>query len=616
MECIVVFNGGAIDNQMLGWARRQPKTRCAVLRDGDKALATWVGRSMVAGEYFCFLDDDDEFRPGAFAAAMKTLQQDPGLDCLASNGIYITPAGARCVFANGRQLTQIDYAEGPLRSRNWLASCGGMFRTSTVGLDYFADLPRHREWTVIAFRIASRLNVRFVNRLSYRVFSSPASQSKRDSYIDAATESLEAMLRSAANPAHARAIRRQMSAANHYISSYYRIKGNFRRAWQAYRASIRTWSGLKYVPYATLLIARQTVPARALLGPVASALERWLIRGRNGLSLPHAKTRARTVAISGLPLFCSRLVQELNKGTAQWSLRVIKAETRLDVIEAFFTLLQCDLWYSIGEPVSDRRIEWFARLLNRKRAVHWVGSDVSVLQNTKARETFTSPRFTHLAEVDWMADELHAADLKAQIVPLPPSGTPTLIPALPEKFTVLLYVPRTRGDYYGLKCFERMMVSLAHLPIEYLIVGGGVITVPPNVRATNLGWRENLSDVYARSSVLVRFTPHDGLSLMVLEALAAGRHVLWTQPFPYCANVQTAHDIERQLINLLALHRSNSLRPQAEAAQMVRTQYSKSACLQKLLTSWAQSVPGRSEAYAGASGGLAMAGDSLTASRS
>ncbi|MFN2448845.1 MAG: hypothetical protein ABR508_03490 [Candidatus Baltobacteraceae bacterium] len=377
-----------------------------------------------------------------------------------------------------------------------------------------------------------------------------------------------------------------MSDANHSISSHYRINGNFSRAWEAYRSSIRSWTGLKYVPYAVLLLGRQTRPAKDVIHPLAAAFEKYVLSIAPRFSLRRPAQQFRRVALSGLPLFCSRLARQLDRHGMRWTPERVGARTHLDVLAAFFTILKCDLWYSIGEPRSDRRIEWFAREINRRRVIHWVGSDVTALQNPRVAKILSGPRFTHLVEAQWIADELRAAGLTAHIVPLPPNSALHEIPPLPGNFTILLYVPRTRGSFYGLQEFERTMVSLSHLPIEYLIVGGGAITVPPNVRATNLGWLEDLTGVYRRSSLLVRFTRHDGLSLMVLEALAAGRYVLWTQAFPFCHTVKTRYDMEREVTRLFEMHAAGILHPQTDASRMVRAQYSETACVHKLVAAW------------------------------
>lgn len=264
-ECIVVFNGVNLDDTLVEWVQSQENTRHVILSQADKARATLCGRRLVRGEFFCFLDDDDEFLPGAFERSANILQNTPRLDCLASNGFYVTAKGVRCVFSRADQFARDGYVESLLRSRNWLASCGGMFRSVSVGPEYFENLPRHREWTVIAYRIATNLQVRFVNRLSYRIFSLADSQSKRASYMDAATEALAVMLEATKDPRRAQLIRRRTSIAYHSIASYYRHRRDFRRAWAAYWSAVRSSGGWKYLPYAALLIAREARPAKDVL---------------------------------------------------------------------------------------------------------------------------------------------------------------------------------------------------------------------------------------------------------------------------------------------------------------------------------------------------------------
>jgi hypothetical protein len=95
-----------------------------------------------------------------------------------------------------------------------------------------------------------------------------------------------------------------------------------------------------------------------------------------------------------------------------------------------------------------------------------------------------------------------------------------------------------------------------------------------------------LADVYARSSVLVRFTKHDGLSIMTLEALTNGRHVLWSQDFPYTTRVRTYADIETELRHLYDRHRKGELEPQYEGAAYVAETYEAGRCLERIAAAW------------------------------
>ena len=70
----------------------------------------------------------------------------------------------------------------------------------------------------------------------------------------------------------------------------------------------------------------------------------------------------------------------------------------------------------------------------------------------------------------------------------------------------------------------------------------------PNVFAHN--FVQDMGSLYRNTSALLRFTIHDGLSKMVLEALSYGRHVLWTESFPHCHLVRNFDDCLKILTSL------------------------------------------------------------------
>ncbi len=137
----------------------------------------------------------------------------------------------------------------------------------------------------------------------------------------------------------------------------------------------------------------------------------------------------------------------------------------------------------------------------------------------------------------------------------------------------MLYVPRTRADFYGRQSFKLLMRRLADKSIRYVVVGGGDIDAPAGISVENLGWRDNLHSVYENATVLIRNTPRDGLSLMVLEALSYGRYVLWTQDFPHTREIHSYSDMEREIRALYAEHERGILQPQAAAAEMIAARY-------------------------------------------
>lgn len=312
VDTIVVFNGANVDRSLVRWARRQVRTRCIVLDGPDKAAATYVGRALVRTEFFTYLDDDDELLPGAIAYRVRRMREDPSLDCVATNGHYITPDGVHPVFDATHVYREIGLSESILRAKNWLSSCGGLFRTSAVKSAYFKDLPRHREWTVIAYRLACDLNCTFDDEPTYRIYSTENSQSKRDTYIDASIESLEHMLRYAKDRKHAGKLRRRQSDAHRAICSYYRMRRDFGRAWRSFWRALAGSGGWRHLPYGVLLLMRISRPVEEVLP--ANFLSRLLRNPRKyfsksfwGIVLPEVAFRGRMRLLFQLPSALRRI---------------------------------------------------------------------------------------------------------------------------------------------------------------------------------------------------------------------------------------------------------------------------------------------------------------------
>jgi hypothetical protein len=73
---------------------------------------------------------------------------------------------------------------------------------------------------------------------------------------------------------------------------------------------------------------------------------------------------------------------------------------------------------------------------------------------------------------------------------------------------------------------------------------------------------------------------------MVLEALSFGRHVIWTQEFPFVHTVTSYTELERNVRELLALHRAGQLQPQRAAAQLIEEQYAPEPCVRAIAQAW------------------------------
>lgn len=295
------------------------------------------------------------------------------------------------------------------------------------------------------------------------------------------------------------------------------------------------------------------------------------------------------VVISGLDVFAADVADLNNRSCTGWNARVLQFETRYEIAESLCGMAMSDVWYTIGTPrINSPSIKWVAGITGVPRVLHWVGTDIEMARHDPVLlKKLRHPSITHLTEAQWEADELGALGIQAEIVPLPPRfSLLNSVPPLPETFTVLAYLPRFKANFYGSEELETIVRAFRGRPIQFVIVGGGKIEAPPDATVENLGWCFSLDEVYARASALLRFTLRDGLSLMVLEALAFGRHVLWTKSFPFVRQTLTLDQICDTLDELLRTHEAGELKPQADAAEFIRTTYDREKCIRKIATVW------------------------------
>jgi len=255
------------------------------------------------------------------------------------------------------------------------------------------------------------------------------------------------------------------------------------------------------------------------------------------------------VCLIGQPYWCTRLNTILNEyaGDAITSNAVpLSAKA---CASAFRRAAASDITLRVGFRPGSRTCRgtavdfWWACLqriaTNKRRIFYWIGTDVqqtvaAVLAGEIRKNVFESVKHEeHLADAPWLASELASVGIEARVIPIFAGQLSNLDPPpLPERFTVLTYIPDARHEFYG---SSTILEAAAALPeLEFLVLGGAgnwMTKRLPNL--TFLGWRENPGEFYARSSVVVRMVQHDGMSGTVAEALSFGRHVVYSYPLPH-----------------------------------------------------------------------------------
>jgi hypothetical protein len=254
---LLVVNGSRVDESVLRAVQELPRICVVRLDEGNVAHAQRLGRASVRTPFFCFLDDDDQYLPGALETRTRVLQDDASIDVVATNGYTETPDGEQPLVAHPKEV-QAD----PLRALaevNWLCSCAGMFRTSRVPETFFDGRTRYLEWTLIAYKIASTRSVRFLDAFTYRIHSSERSASKSTAYRAAVPLVLDAIA-SLDLPADVRRmVRAKIGRLEHALSVHCLEQGDRLGALRHHWRSLSAPGGLRYVWYSRRLLRDRAV---------------------------------------------------------------------------------------------------------------------------------------------------------------------------------------------------------------------------------------------------------------------------------------------------------------------------------------------------------------------
>lgn len=292
------------------------------------------------------------------------------------------------------------------------------------------------------------------------------------------------------------------------------------------------------------------------------------------------KRKTPRVLVLGYPYFVSRLLElgkdsglEMHALPKGWWQRLI-------------SLIRCNLIYQIGGDLRPNRFHRLAFLLGKKQIIHWVGSDIIAMKKLAAQGFKFSPHFTkkavHWVEVNWIAKELTELGIIGNVVPLTPAAFPKKAPDLPEKFVVLTYLPPEKSAFYG----EAQIIALAEEFPEIVFLAAAASTTETNPKwPANLmavGWVNDMARIYQEITVLIRLPEHDGLSFMVLEALANGRHVIWNYAFDGVRQTSGYQQTVQILKDLLRDYERGELKLNEAGREFVKKYYSQAVVWEQI----------------------------------
>jgi glycosyltransferase involved in cell wall biosynthesis len=252
-EVIVVVNGVRYNPECYEEIVAMQNVTVAYQKEGSAPRAARLGRSLVTAPAFAFLDDDDEYLPDALKHRLEPLLEDESLDYVASNG-YRRIGGRDDLILRDVENIRRD----PLRAltvQNWLASCGGLYRSGSVSIEYFDEEATYFEWTLLAYKLASKLKMAFVDVPTYRIYDSPGSLSKSTAYQEAEVAVLGKIASLGLPSDVKREVQEKIGRRYHDLANYSLMQGDRAAAWRYHLTSLHYPRGWEYLLYSRKLLA-------------------------------------------------------------------------------------------------------------------------------------------------------------------------------------------------------------------------------------------------------------------------------------------------------------------------------------------------------------------------
>ncbi|PID42434.1 MAG: hypothetical protein CSB48_10220 [Proteobacteria bacterium] len=248
---LVMLNGTIYNREIRNRLSTDGRIRFFYEETPSLPNAIHEARKKVNTEYFCYLDDDDVLIEDTVQRRLAPFEADSTLDVVVSNGYKqkLGNGNKKLFFSN-----IVENRYNPMYSLmtgNWLVSCGGLFKTESIGPEYFDRHQKYYEWTYIAYKLAKDKHLYFLDEPTFIVNESDISLSKRENYLIELPIFLNKLLLLESPPEGVKPMLREKIANSHNcLATYYLGKGCYKKALKSHWDCITIIpQGIKYHPW-------------------------------------------------------------------------------------------------------------------------------------------------------------------------------------------------------------------------------------------------------------------------------------------------------------------------------------------------------------------------------
>lgn len=251
----VVVNGQRYSDIVVEWIKNQFDINYLYSDKGSAPHAQLIGRKSVKTDFFCFLDDDDEFLPSAIDIRLDKIKEIPGTGIVVTNGYTLKSGTKKLQYQNFEKLVNAGI-DGLLTS-NWLGSCNHLMKTSIVSSSFFDDYHPYYEWTWLAFKICKAQVISKAIDIPTFIYNDTENSASKSADYRRSFESLALkMLKNADNEIQRKIIKSKLSAHYHRLSEENLNENNYYMSIKLHAKSIGIEASFRYLAYTRHIITK------------------------------------------------------------------------------------------------------------------------------------------------------------------------------------------------------------------------------------------------------------------------------------------------------------------------------------------------------------------------
>jgi hypothetical protein len=247
-KLVVIINGDRFDCLLKLELESLTEIECHYLSLGNFPEALRYARKMVNTNYFSFLDDDDELTTDSISNRLNIIKQSSCLDVVIGNGYRNNKNNVKSLVLDTDKIDRFN--QDPIYSLfqkrgNWLASCSGLYRTSSIPQKYFDDYAKYAEWSYLAVKIACYKNIKLIEAPCFIINETSESLSQGFDYYEAQYNYLFKLLDMKLPEKINNIIETKKVDMQHQLSVLCYENGEISKAWSYHWLSLRSLYGFK-----------------------------------------------------------------------------------------------------------------------------------------------------------------------------------------------------------------------------------------------------------------------------------------------------------------------------------------------------------------------------------